>query len=395
MADRAPRAVNARYLRLPYPSRTLAALIALGVANHVVLSGSRVAVSLDALGRGASPAVVGLLMALFAFLPMCFGVPAGRLADRIGVRRPMLWGCLGCAIGAVLPALLPGLPALFASASVIGFSFMLFQVPVQHATGELGEPGDRAANFGWLALGYALSGFLGPLVAGFAIDHLGFSWSFVLLALVPIVPAVVLAAGRPGLPARREHLDRRQGGMLDLLRHRPLRRLFIVNALFAMGWDLHTIFVPIYGSRVGLSAAQIGMILAAFAAATFVVRLAIPWLARRTSEARLLTLALICAGLVYLAFPFIASAAALGALSFVLGLALGSGQPIVLSLLHAHAPPGRVGETVGMRMSLMQTMAVAVPLVFGALGTSVGLLPVFWSVGVFLGTGGYYFRRGR
>lgn len=381
-------------MKLPFvpPPRTLIALVALGIANHVVLSGSRVAVSLDALGRGASPAVVGLLMALFAFLPMCFGIPVGRLADRIGVRRPMLWGCLGCAGGAALPAFVPGLPALFVSASVIGFSFMLFQVPAQQATGELGDASDRAANFGWLALGYALSGFLGPLVAGFAIDHLGFAWSFAVLALIPLVPAAILAGGRPGLPVLREQTGAGPGGMLDLLRHPALKRLFIVNALFAMGWDLHTIFVPIYGSRVGLSAAQIGMILAVFAAATFVVRLAIPWLARRTSEAKLLMLALVCAGLVYLAFPFIANAAALGALSFVLGLALGSGQPIVLSLLHTHAPPGRVGETVGMRMSLMQTMAVAVPLVFGALGSSVGLLPVFWSVGVFLGTGGYYFR---
>ena len=84
VADCAPRAVNGNFLRLPYPSRTLAALIALGVANHVVLSGSRVAVSLDALGQGASPAVVGVLMALFAFLPMCFGVPVGRLADGSG-----------------------------------------------------------------------------------------------------------------------------------------------------------------------------------------------------------------------------------------------------------------------------------------------------------------------
>lgn len=382
-------------MRLPCPPRTLAALIALGVANHVVLSGSRVAVSLDALGRGASPGVVGLLMALFAFLPMCFGVSVGRLADRIGVRRPMLLGCVGCAIGALLPALLPGLPVLFVSALVIGFSFTLFQVPAQQATGELGEPSDRAANFGWLALGYALSGFIGPLIAGFAIDHLGFAWSFALLAAIPLVPAAVLSRGRPRLPALREHVEAPQGNMLDLLRHPPLRRLFIVNALFAIGWDLHTIFVPIYGSSVGLSAAQIGMILAAFAAATFVVRLAIPWLSRHVSEAKLLTLALVCAGLVYLVFPFLDSAAALGALSFALGLALGSGQPIVLSLLHTYAPPGRVGETVGMRMSLMQTMAVAVPLVFGALGTSVGLLPVFWSVGVFLGTGGYYYRRGR
>ena len=117
------------------------------------------------------------------------------------------------------------------------------------------------------------------------------------------------------------------------------------------------------------------MILASFAAATFVVRLAMPWIARRANERQVLTVALVCAGAVYLAFPFLTSAPALGALSFVLGLGLGSGQPMVLSLLHAHAPPGRVGEAVGMRMSLMQTMAVAVPLVFGALGSSIGILP--------------------
>ena len=95
----------------------------------------------------------------------------------------------------------------------------------------------------------------------------------------------------------------------------------------------------------------------------------------------MLTTALVCAGAAYLAFPFLTSATALGAVSFLLGLALGSGQPVVLSMLHTHAPAGRVGETVGMRMALMQTMAVAVPLVFGALGSSIGILPVFWSVG--------------
>jgi len=35
-----------------------------------------------------------------------------------------------------------------------------------------------------------------------------------------------------------------------------------------------------------------------------------------------------------------------------------------------------------------------VPLLFGAVGSSLGLAPVFWSVGVFLTAGGYYWRRG-
>ena len=68
---------------------------------------------------------------------------------------------------------------------------------------------------------------------------------------------------------------------------------------------------------------------------------------------------------------------------------------MVLSQLHAQSPPGRTGEVVGIRMTLMQSMSVAVPLVFGAVTGAVGLLPVFWSVGLCIGGGGIYARRSR
>jgi MFS family permease len=375
------------------PPPVLVAIIAMGVCNHAMMAGARVTVSLDALARGASAAYVGLLLSLFALLPMVLAVPAGRLADRIGVRRPMLWGSIGSFVAALLPVAWPGLPSLFVAAALTGVSFMLFQIPAQRATGDLGAEADRAANFSWLAMGYAASGFIGPLVAGFAIDTLGYRFAFAALAALPLAPIVVLVRNRLALPQPQPHAMPRTGSMLDLLTHPGLRRVYLINGAFALGWDLHTVFVPIYGSRVGLSAAQIGAILAAFAAATFVVRLAMPFLSRRYAEARLMTAALVCGGLVYLVFPFVTSATALGALSFVLGLALGAGQPIVLSQLHAIAPPGRVGEAVGMRMSLIQSMSVAVPLVFGALTTSFGILPVFWSVGLAIGGGGLYARR--
>jgi MFS family permease len=379
-----------------FPSRTLAALIALGICNHVALSGARVAVSLDALGRGASPLTVGALVSLFALLPVFLAVSVGRLADRIGVRQPMLWGSAGTAAGAALPFAVPGLPALFVAAALIGAAFMLFQVPAQRATGDLADAPDRAASFSYLALGYSISGFIGPLAAGLAIDHLGFGPAYALLAALPLLPLAMLSARRVALPrSQGTRASATSGGMMQLIRIPALRRLFVINAAFALGWDLHTIFVPIYGAGIGLSAAAIGAILSAFAAATFLVRLAMPWISRRVAEARVLTVALAAAGLVYLAFPFVGSAWALAALSFVLGLGLGSGQPVVLSLLHEHAPRGRVGEVVGVRMSLIQSMAVAVPLIFGALGTSLGLMPVFWAVGACLGASGWYARRTR
>ncbi len=373
---------------------TLAALIALGIANHIVLTGNRVTVSLEALRLGASAAVVGVLLALYALLPMVCAVAAGRLSDRIGVRRPMLVGSVALAAGSALPAAINGLAALFVSAALVGVSFMLFQVPAQNATGELGGPGDRAHNFSLLALGYSISGFLGPLIAGFTIDHRGYGAAFAIFALFPLVPAAVLASGRLALPGPHPgRVKGRAGSVLDLMAHATLRRVFVINVLLAMGWDLHTIVIPVYGASIGLSASEIGVILASFAVATFTVRLSMRWIVRRFTEHQVLTIALLVAGAVYLVFPFSNGAPMLMALSFCLGLGLGMSQPMVMSLLHSHAPPGRMGEAAGVRMSLVQSMAVAVPLTFGALGATVGLTPVFWSVGVCLATGGWLTKR--
>jgi MFS family permease len=183
------------------------------------------------------------------------------------------------------------------------------------------------------------------------------------------------------------------GGALELLMHRKLRQVFVINVLLAVAWDLHTIVIPVYGEQRGLSASQIGLILASFGAATFVVRFTMMWVARRAKEHQVLTLALIVAGVVYLLFPFSQSAPTLMMLSFSLGLGLGASQPMVLSLLHTHAPPGRMGEAAGVRMALVQSMAAAVPLAFGALGATLGLKPVFWSVAFFLVVGGILTRR--
>lgn len=374
----------------------LVAIVVLGIVNHVVLAGSRVTVTLDALRQGTSTAVVGVLLALFALLPALFAVAAGRLSDRIGVRRPMIVGSIVLAVGALLPLLFGGLPGLFVSAAVMGVGFMLFQVPAQNAAGELGPPAERANNFSTLALGYAISGLLGPLVAGFGIDHAGFVATFAIFALLPLLPAAVLARGQPRLP--QPHVTAsaaRKGGAIELLTHRKLRRVFLVNVLLAMAWDLNTIVIPVYGNSIGLSASQIGVILASFAAATFVIRLAMPWILRHADEHQMLTIALFIAGTVYLLFPFSHSAGTLMALCFCLGLGLGMSQPMVMSLLHTHAPEGRMGEAAGVRMSLVQAMAVGVPLTFGTLGATVGLAPVFWSVGLLLAGSGIFSKPPR
>jgi MFS family permease len=372
------------------------ALIGLGILNHTVLAGSRVTVSLYALSLGASPLIVGTLMGLYAFLPMWLAVAAGRLSDRVGVRRPMLIGSCGIALAAALPCALPGIAALYVVTSLLGASFMLFQVSAQNATGAFGPPSERAKNFSMLALGYSTSGFCGPLLAGLLIDHASFTAAFAVLATLPLVPIAVLGRGMLALPGpHREHAHGATGGLAELFRNRHLKRVFVINGLLAMAWDLHAFFIPIYGATIGLSASRIGVILASFAAATFAVRLFMPWIARRFSEFEVLTTALFVAGAAYALFPFVEHVGPLIVLSFSLGLALGSAQPMVMSLLHNHAPAGRMGEAAGVRMTIVNASTFAMPLLFGAVGSTLGLAPVFWTVGAALAGGGMLARRRR
>jgi MFS family permease len=372
----------------------LAVLVLLGIANHSVLAGSRIAVSLQALSLGASSFTVGVLISLYALVPMFSAVPVGRLSDRIGVRTPMLAGSAGLMLGSALPWIVPGVPVLYVSSALVGTSFMAFQVASQHITGDLGETSERARNYSLLSLGYSISGFIGPISTGLVIDHFGFGAAFAVMTMVPMLSVAVLASGHPRLPRPSSPAGSiRHGGVRELLRHPTLRRVLLINALFSMSWDLHTVFVPIYGAKIELSASQIGFILSCFAAATFSIRLAMPVIMRYRSEEQVLTIALFVAAAAYLGFPFSRDLTMLAVLSFVLGLGLGTGQPVVMSLLHTHAPPGRMGEAAGVRMSLVQTMSVTVPLLFGALGSSIGVAPVFWSVSLLLGAGGVAARR--
>jgi len=371
-------------------------LITLTILTHAVFNGSRMLVSLYAIHLHASPFTVGALMSFYALLPMLFAVSAGRLVDRVGARWPMFGASVSVALGTLLPFVWPRLETLYAASTLIGTGFMVFHVAVNQVVGALGRSEDRAANFSWLALGFSVSGSLGPLMTGFAIDSIGHARTFLLLFLFPLPPLIVLWLNHPPLPRARERkADAGDRRVIDLLRNRELRRVFIASGLLSMAWDLYTFVIPIYGSRIGLSASTIGVIMGTFAVATFAVRLVMPRLVRRVKEWHTVTAALLITAGTYSLFPFFTSVPPLIALSFVLGLGLGCSQPMVMALLYNTSPPGRQGEAVGVRTTVMNASSTALPLVFGALGAALGMGPVFWSMAGLLAAGGYFINRRR
>jgi MFS family permease len=376
--------------------RDLYFLIALLVLNHSAFGGARVAVSLYAQSLGAEAALVGVLMALFSFLPMVASIRIGRWIDRVGVRLPMQMGTVMVAAGTILPAIRPELSTLYFCCVITGAGAMLFHVAANMAVGSTGKPEDRPINFSLLALGFSASGIVGPLIAGFGIDYLDYRWTFAILAVLPVIPIITFLAGRPGLPATAGAVmpGARAGKVLDLVSDPVLRRVYIASGLLSMGWDLFTFVIPIYGRSIGLSASTIGSILGVFAAATFFVRLFMPFYARRLSAWSTLVFSLIVSGATFVMFPIVESVPILFMLAFMLGIGLGCAQPMVMSVLYTAAPVNRRGEAVGFRTMLINISQTVFPLVFGALGSAVGITPVFWTLAASMIAGGAFTQRG-
>ena len=368
------------------------------VLTHTSFGAARLTGTLYALSNKASAFTVGVQMALFALVPALLAVRAGRWLDTSGPFRPLLLGTALMTAGALLPALIPyevaDIAPLLVASALLGTGFMYVQITAQHVVGSLAAPDRRPAAFSMLALAFSTSGLIAPVGSGFLIDSIGHraTLACIFLLLAGGLGLLLLQRARlPQPPPRRD--DQMAGNPFELFRVAEVRHVLIVSGMISMAWDLQTFMIPVYGTSVGLSATQIGMIIGAFAAATFVIRLAMPALSRRYREWQVLVFTLVTSGIAYGLMPLFDSMIPLMVVMFLLGLGLGSAQPNVMSLLHDRSPEGRVGEALGLRTIVMNSSHVVLPLVIGAFGTVLGAAPAFWLMATAMLGGGWSAHR--
>lgn len=369
------------------PRFALARLIAGQVCLHACMAGMRMAAPLLALREGYSALAVGFLLALFALTQVFLALPAGRYVDRHGLKRPVRLCVVAASLGAGVAVVYPVFAVLCLSALLTGGATGVASISLQRHVGRAAQNATELKKvFSWLAIGPALSNFIGPLTAGLLIDHSGFRVAFFFMACLPVaawfwvrrtveLPPVVVIEGAAPKKA------------WDLLREPLMRRLMLVNWLLSSCWDVHTFVVPVLGHERGFSAAVIGAILGAFALAATLVRLLLPALVAHLREWVVVTAAMLTTALLFAVYPFMASPLAMGVCSVLLGLALGSVQPMLMSTLHQITPQARHGEALGLRLMSINASSVLMPLLFGAAGAAVGVSLVFWSVGLAVGAG--------
>jgi MFS family permease len=350
------------------------------------MAATRVTASLAVLDQGYPAWAVGALLSLYGLAPIGLSLWAGHMADRHGFHRPVVGSIVAALIGAMLPVVTQHLAALALSGLLTGGAGAFAAVAIQREAGLMArDVGDLKRVFGWVALGPALSNTVAPVVAGLLIDHAGFRAAFMFAALLPLI-----AAGAAWRVPRQLALHAAPVaplspfGTLSLLRLPLMRNLLLVNIAMAASWDAHTFTVPVVGHARELSASAIGLVLGSFAVASIMVRLTISTFATRVDEPRVLRVAITLATVVLLIYAWLPGALGMMVGSALLGLALGSVQPMVLSLLHQGAPPGRQGQALALRMLFTNAATIAMPLGFGLLAAVTTTAAPMWLMAALL-----------
>ena len=398
--------------RAPEPPRTLPAartsalplatvLVALIVGQiclHSTMAGIRMAAPLWVLRQSHTEWAVGVLLGLFAAAPIALALQAGRMADSHGYHRPLYVAVALTLIGGVLAVLatwatahdfvLLCMAAVFAGA---GANYGL--IAIQRTAGRSARDATELKRvFSWLGLAPALANVAGPVLAGALIDLGGFRVAFGALTLLPLL-GLWWARRVPVEPAPAQPALRHARSSWQLLRTPGLRRLLLVNWLLSASWDVHTFVIPILGHERGFSASAIGLVLGVFAAAVALVRLAIPVLAHRLRESQVLVGAMLCTGAVFAVYPMVRSAWTMALCAVLLGLALGSVQPIIMATLHQLTPRERHGEAIALRSMTINFSSAVMPLAFGVAGAALGAAALFWVMGVLVVAGSVQARR--
>ncbi len=365
----------------------LARLIGAQICLHACMTGFRMAAPLMALREGRSAVAVGMLLALFALAQVFLALPAGRYADRRGLKKPLAMSIGVATFGAAVAVVFPVFAVLCFTALTCGAATGLAMIALQRHVGRLATDATELKQvFSWMAIGPSVSNFVGPFAAGVLIDAWGFRAAYLLLALLPSLAWFWVRGTVEHAPVAPEQRNA-SGSSWNLLRQPEFRRLMLINWMLSSCWDVHTFLVPVLGHERGLSATVIGSVLGAFALAATAIRMAMPWLAAHLREAVVIGSAMVATALLFAVYPLVHAAWAMGALSILLGFALGSVQPMIMSTLHQITPHHRHGEALGLRAMAINGSSVVMPLLFGSAGVVVGVSGVFWAVGAVVGLG--------
>jgi DHA1 family multidrug resistance protein-like MFS transporter len=334
---------------------------------------------------GASPAMVGVVMAASTVTGIFLKLPAGAWSDILG-RRPMLLA--GTLVFATMPFTYLGvasLAALIGVRAIHGSATAIFGPVASASLSDIAPPERRATWLSTYATVQGVGQALGPVIAGYLIAanryDLAFIVAGVLACATPILAARWPVRTPPAVSIR--HATHIRQAIVEVGRD-PL--ILLTSLTQAAQFLLHgalSAFLPLFAHEtLGLTAAQLGWLFGVQTITTLAARPFLGALSDRVGRRGLIATGLIvCSGAVLLiSFATAASALVVAVATYAVGVAVTSAATSAYITDLSHRT--RYGTAHGVFGSIYDLGDAMGPLLGGLMVASVGYAGMFRALAV-------------
>ena len=344
---------------------------------------ARPVVSYRALDLGAGEFGVGLLVAVYAFLPLLCAVTLGRLAGafRFSGMLPGL-GSVLLAGGCVLSAAAGDLTSLAIGSALMGLGNICVTLGSQAWVSRAAGPEKFDVGFGWVTAGMSLGQAVGPLIAGTVGGGGAIPTSESLQAAFWIASGIALLAlvcfvsRSTGIGADDEAGEARLSA-LGILRRPGVAPVMLVGVVLLTTTDLLGAYLPVIAQSTGIPAFVVGALLAVRGAASTIARFLIGPLTRRWSRMTLLIASTLGAAATMAVVGVTHIVVVLFVVLAVGGFLLGIGTPLSISVVAIAVPARARSSALAVRLFGNRLAQVVLPPAAGALAASLGIGAAF------------------
>lgn len=337
-----------------------------------------VAVRLDELG--ATAAQVGVAVAVHSIVAFALAIPMGGLGDRFGLRR-LVFGSL--VIMAVSGAMYP-LATTAAHVAVLeglnGVGTLGVWISLQSLVSHAGSGDYLRRHLALFSVAWGIGLAAGPTVGGLLYDHLGFATLCVAYAASTVITFAAVAAvplDTSRLQVESDAPTSFSSKMRTILKRGPVQGVLLSSFVMLYVQHIRQSFYPLYLERQGISVSQIGVLLTIIGVASLVVRTVTVPVTRRLGARTVLMASSVLAIVGMAATPWLVTLPMLVIGACLVGAGQGLNAPVTVELMAMHTLASERGMGMGLRAMSNRLAGVVQPLVFGGLGSLLGLAAGF------------------
>lgn len=343
--------------------------------------------SLFAEELGATIIDIGIITACYSLAPLFLAVFMGKIIDRIGEKLPLIIGSISMMFGLVLPFLFPSIYIFYVSHLFLGAGQIVVLVSAQNGIAQAVLSENRNKAIATLTLFTSIGLMLGPLIGGYATEHIGFQFSYLFFSFFSLILFFVglFLNNREIIPLNT--VSKTKTNSLDLLYIPGLKQTIFVSMLILTALDLFNVYYPLYASSIGMNPSEIGWILTIQALASVVTRVFMPALVKKIGMIRLLSIFMFLGAVAYGIVPIFETIAYIFIVVAIIGAGLGIVQPLTIILTYDLSPSDRTAEVLSVRLAGNRLAQVILPLLFAGISNVTGLGIVFTLQACLLGTG--------